>query len=73
MTYQELEAIAILLYGSHWKQQIIAEFSGCRGMLGNWKRQGVPDHVGDMLKVIARQRVLDAEKAERVLESQGVK
>lgn len=73
MTYQELEAIAILLYGSHWKQQIIAEFGGYRGLLGNWKRQGVPDHVHGMLKIIARQCVLDAEKAVRVLESQGVK
>ena len=73
MTYQELENIAVLLYGSHWKQQIIAEFGGCRGMLGNWKHQGIPDHVHGMLKIIARQRVLDAEKAVRVLESQGVK
>ena len=59
MTYQELEAIAILLYGSHWKQQIIAEFSGCRGMLGNWKRQGVPDYVKDKLAFIADERLVD--------------
>lgn len=59
MTYQELEAIAILLYGSHWKQQIIAEFSGCRGMLGNWKRQGVPEHVKARLVFIADERLVD--------------
>ena len=59
MTYQELEAIAILLYGSHWKQQIITEFGGCRGMLGNWKRQGVPDHVKARLVFIADERLVD--------------
>lgn len=67
MTYSELESIAVLLYGSHWKQQVIAEFKGKPGMINNWKHQGVPRHVPGMLKVIARQRVLDAEKAVRVL------
>lgn len=67
MTFTELESIAILLYGSHWKQQIITEFGGKPSMVNNWKQQGVPNHVHGMLKVIARQRVLDAEKAVRIL------
>lgn len=67
MTFNELEHIATLLYGSHWKQQVIADFSGRHSMLSNWKQQGVPGYVKGRLELIARQRVLDTEKAVRML------
>lgn len=67
MTYDELEVIAILLYGSHWKQQIIAEFNGKPSMINNWKRQGVPKSVRAALWVLAIRRKAEIEKAVRVL------
>lgn len=59
MTYSELESIAILLYGSHWKQQIIAEFKGKPAMINNWKNQGVPAYVKARLVFIADERLVD--------------
>ncbi len=67
MTYSELESIAILLYGSHWKQQIIAEFNGKPGMLNNWRRQGVPAYVIVEIRLIADKRLMDVERALRIL------
>ena len=67
MTFSELEEIAVLLYGSHWKQQIIAEFKGKPGMINNWKRQGVPKHVCAELWLIADRRVIEVQKAVRML------
>ena len=59
MTYSELEEIAVLLYGSHWKQQVIAEFNGKPGMLNNWRRQGVPAYAKAKLVFIADERLVD--------------
>ena len=67
MTFSDLEKIAILLYGSHWKQQIISEFNGKPSMINNWKRQGVPDYVKDKLVFIADERLVDVCEARSVL------
>ena len=67
MTFDELEKIAILLYGSHWKQQIIAEFKGKPSMINNWKRQGVPSHVKARLVFIADERLVDVCQARSML------
>ncbi len=60
MTFTELERICIALYGSHWKQQIVsATGGGSEATIGNWKRQGVPKRIENMLPDIAKQRLIE--------------
>ena len=68
MTFTDLEKIAILLYGSHWKQQIISAFNGKPSMINNWKRQGVPDYVAIELRLIAGRRLHEVRQALKELE-----
>lgn len=59
MTYSELESIAVGLYGSHWKQPIIAALGASNQSIQNWKAQGVPKWVAERLPSIGKQRLAE--------------